>query len=290
MKLGSRSFGLIFGLVVSLSTVDLVGAFEVPRYSGLVNDFAGVLDDSYEVELERRLVGLAEQEAGLEMAVVTVESLGGEPIDDVALQFFDKWGIGKDGADNGVLIILSTGDRAVRIQTGYGAEGFLPDSVTGRIIREVMVPSLQAEDYGRAVISAVEAIAARAEGEDFAAQVSSSQAAREFASNPRNFVFAAIAMSYAASFLGRSKSWWAGGVIGVLTGVVVGGLSTMVGLGLFGLVLDYVLSKNYKTLKRAGRSTGFGRTFGGFSSGGSSGGFGGFGGGSSGGGGASGKW
>ena len=98
-------------------------------------------------------------------------------------------------------------------------------------------------------------------------------------------IFAGLILIYLASFLGRTKKFWPGGVLGSGLGVIFGQpkdwLVLALILGAWGLLLDYIFSKNYKKLKKLGKSTGFWT---------SRGGFGGFGGGSSGGGGASGGW
>jgi uncharacterized protein len=99
---------------------------------------------------------------------------------------------------------------------------------------------------------------------------------------------------YLSSFWARSKRFWPGGLIGFVLGLIFAALTGGILLGLWGLLLDYLLSKNYKTRKKKGLPTSWWSSGGGFSSGRgfSSGGrsFGGFGGGRSGGGGASGSW
>jgi uncharacterized protein len=98
--------------------------------------------------------------------------------------------------------------------------------------------------------------------------------------------------------LARTKEFFAGGVMGVILGAVAGAIIgsfpalifAALSLGFLGLLLDFILSRNYKERKRRGLLTSWKSSWGGFSSGRSSGGFSGFGGGSSGGGGASGRW
>ena len=133
-------------------------AIEVNPYEGLVNDFAQVLSTETEVQLEEKLSQEASRENGAELAVVTLSSLESQPIESVTLAYFDKWQIGKKGEDNGVLLLLAIEDREIRIHTGYGVEGVLPDGVSGRIIDQEIIPHLRNDDYDSAIIAGVDRI------------------------------------------------------------------------------------------------------------------------------------
>lgn len=274
-------------------------AFSVPAYEGPVNDFAQVLPDSFEQELETKLIAYAQTTNSAEIAVVTIESLSGEPIEDVALQIFDSWKIGKASSDSGVLLLLALQDREVRIQTGYGIEGAVPDAVAGRIIRDTMTPLLREGKYAEAVDTGVLAIQQAVAGEfpgavRSAPELIESQLEDWLPVIPFMLFIGAGLLSYAAAFLGRTTSWWLGGVIGAVLGALLLGMMGALGIGLLGLLLDYILSKNYKQWNLEGKHTSWAQSFGGFHSSGyhsssSSKTFS-FGGGRSGGGGASGKW
>ncbi len=136
-------------------------AIEVKSYEGLVNDFAQVLSAETEVQLEEKLQQEASRQNGAELAVVTLNSLEDQPIELVALAYFDKWQIGKKGEDNGVLVFLAIEDREIRIHTGYGAEGVLPDGMAGRIIDQTIIPHLRTGDYDAAVLAGVDHILAQ---------------------------------------------------------------------------------------------------------------------------------
>lgn len=96
-----------------------------------------------------------------EVAVAVVPSIGDYTIEDFSEKVFTKWGIGKKDKDNGVLLVISPDSREVRIQTGYGAEGVLPDITCGKIIRETVIPNMRedcldcAVDEATAMISRV---------------------------------------------------------------------------------------------------------------------------------------
>ena len=163
-----------------------------------------------------------------------------------------------------------------------------------------MTPSFRSNDYDQGVNLAIQQIEDYVRsGEPAPAEIGAlAGKAPSFIAFMIIFIFTFI---YAASFLARSKSFWVGGVLGGLMGGILGlGMRSVLaffllalGLSALGLLLDYLLSKNYKTLKKSQKKTNFFSSWGGFSSGGGrsgGGGFGGFGGGSSGGGGASGGW
>ena len=265
--------------------------FALPEPVGYVNDFADVLSSEFEENLETKLASFSAQQ-GPEIAVVTIKSLEEDIIENYAEELFNQWGIGKKGEDNGVLFLAAIDDRKMRIEVGYGAEANLNDAKAGRIIRNTVTPEFKEEDYEAGIAKGTEEIIASLKGLE-----TEPGPALETTEEVNPFtVFAIIFFSglfvYLASFLARSKSWWAGGVIGFIIGII-SSLTVAIIVGLIGLLLDYILSKNYKNLKKSKKPTGFWPTKGGFWTGGgksSSGGFGGFGGGSSGGGGASGSW
>lgn len=110
-----------------------------PAHVGKVNDFAIVLTPAQRDLLESDLAAL-ERETSAEVAVVTVASLDGRSIEEYATALFNEWGIGKADRDNGVLVLVSPADRAMRIEVGYGLEPVLPDGLAGAIIRETFLP------------------------------------------------------------------------------------------------------------------------------------------------------
>ncbi|HJY86146.1 MAG TPA: TPM domain-containing protein [Candidatus Acidoferrales bacterium] len=237
---------------------------------GYVNDFAGVLDP----EGKARLSTLAEEVdkmAGAQIAVVTVRSLEGLPIEEFSIRLATRWGIGPKKSDRGVLILLATEDRKYRVEVGYGLEPILPDGKIGGFGRE-MVPLLVERDYGGALFlltSRIAAVIAQDRGVTLPDQASSRPREPEFRISPRAvalLIFLGIFLAFnllafvrqaivgGARYRGRERpgTWWFPGPVG-------GGWGT--------------------------RRGGWGG--GGF---GGAGGFGGFGGGGFGGGGASGSW
>jgi uncharacterized protein len=122
----------------------------LPRPDGFLNDFAGVFTEADEAYLEDYLQTL-ERDTSVELAVVTVRSLDGRTIEEYAAHLFADWGIGKEETDNGLLLLVATADRAVRIEVGYGLEGAVPDGLAGEIIRDEMVPEFTAGNLPRGI-------------------------------------------------------------------------------------------------------------------------------------------
>jgi len=126
---------------------------------GRVSDYAGVLDAHSRAQLEAQLLryeqagpGDGEKAAGgdkagaPQIAVVVLPSLGGDPIEDVAIRFAERWKIGSK-ADDGVLLMVGVAERKIRLEVGYGVEGRLTDALSARIIREIITPRLHGGDY-----------------------------------------------------------------------------------------------------------------------------------------------
>lgn len=132
---------------------------ELPDPIGYVNDFAGVFSQN-EKERMQAISTLVEDKTGAEIAVVTVESIAPYgSIEQYSVDLASKWGIGKEGEDNGILMILAMSERRVRLEVGYGLEGAIPDGLAGEILDKSILPALQEGDYGRGFIQGIEAVA-----------------------------------------------------------------------------------------------------------------------------------
>lgn len=153
---------LLFSFFLALNTVAFSdirkSVVSFPEPVGYVNDFANVLTEVEENEINELITSL-ENDTKVEIAVVTIPSTEGLTIEEYANTLFNKWGIGKKGQDNGVLLLIAMKERAIRIEVGYGLEPILPDGLCGEIIRNNMVPYLKAGEVGQALLSATKRIA-----------------------------------------------------------------------------------------------------------------------------------
>ena len=131
-----------------------VAAQSLPKATGRINDFANVIDAATEADIDRRLDQL-EQQTSSEIAVATVESLNGIPVEEYANKLFKEWGIGQARQDNGVLVLIAPNDREMRIEVGYGLEGVLPDGLAGQVIRDDFTPRFRENDYSGGIRNGV---------------------------------------------------------------------------------------------------------------------------------------
>jgi uncharacterized protein len=235
---------------------------DLPPPGNYVNDFAAVLSPVTLAGLNRLCLQV-DRQAHAQIAVVTIKSLDGEPIENFATALEDKWKVGKKGTDRGLLLIFAINDRKYRVEVGYGLEGILPDGKVGDIGRQI-VPYLQRNDYDDAVTVAVQQIAG----------VIAADAGVTLNTGSRP--------AYAPTPQGRPLSLGELLVLGVVLLLVIFVLARFGGSGLLGFLIGMFLGGG------GGGGRGGGGGWGG--GGGGDGGFGGFGGGSSGGGGASGSW
>ena len=90
-----------------------------------------------------------------QIVVVTVPDLEGRDIEGYSNELFNTWKIGSEEKDNGVLLLISSGDRKVRIEVGYGLEGAINDAKAGRILDDVAIPYMKNNDYDTAVLGVV---------------------------------------------------------------------------------------------------------------------------------------
>ena len=224
----------------------------------LVTDLAGKLSPEQKKALEDKLVAI-DNASSNQIAVVILSTLEGNPIEEYATKLFREWGIGNKKSRNGVLLLIAIQEKKIKIETGYGLEGALPDITCNSIIENDLQPAFRQKAYYEGIDKATDDIAKAAVGE------------------------------YKVAKAKKSKSKGSGGLFLIILIIILavlrngrGGGGSNIGGGGFsdiatGMLLGSLLG-------------GGGRSGGGDWGGGGGGGFGGFGGGSSGGGGASGGW
>jgi uncharacterized protein len=152
-----RSWFLLVGTVAISLMARQTFALEVPALQGRVNDHAQIISAEAAQRLTQRLTAY-EQATGHQLAILTIPTLGGDPIEDYSIRVVEAWKLGKKSADDGILLLVAAGDHKMRIEVGYGLEGDLPDAMAGRIVREVMAPYFRRGDYDGGISAAVNAI------------------------------------------------------------------------------------------------------------------------------------
>jgi uncharacterized protein len=144
---------LIVLLLVSLSVI-AAEDIKVPQYRGYVNDFANIIPQSDE-EAIANYIGAVERATTAEVAVVTMGSVKPYTIAQYAIALAEQWGVGKEGKDNGVIILVAVKDREMRIEVGYGLEHLIPDAEAWRIVDKLMRPAFKRDDYAFGISQAV---------------------------------------------------------------------------------------------------------------------------------------
>ena len=155
-----RGFKILIVLCAAIFIALTAGAvFAAEKYppprGTAVNDFANVIDQANAAKMES-LANEIWQKTRTAVVVATMPELG--PTEEITLYvngLYKAWGIGEKGKDKGVLIFLAVKERKIRIETGYGVEGILPDGLVGEIRDKYVVPHLKKGETGKALYNAM---------------------------------------------------------------------------------------------------------------------------------------
>lgn len=135
-----------------------------PRPAGPVADFAKCIDAPTQQKITDLAQALWEQ-AGFGLIVATFPSLGTYTIEEYAPELYKRWAIGKKDSAEGALLLLSLDPRRVRIEVGYGAEGYITDAKAGRIIDDYGLHSFKQNDFSTGLLNVSAGIAKAVEEE-----------------------------------------------------------------------------------------------------------------------------
>ncbi|WP_416896147.1 MAG: TPM domain-containing protein [Minwuia sp.] len=138
-------------------------AQQFPALSGRVVDQAGILGPETEAAIADQLAA-HEQATSNQVVVATIASLEGHDIADYGYRLGRHWGIGQEGRNNGVLLIVAPEERKVRIEVGYGLEGNLPDATAKLIIENEILPQFRSGNMPGGIRAGVTAILAAIDG------------------------------------------------------------------------------------------------------------------------------
>jgi uncharacterized protein len=155
-------------LVVSFTLALGIGrAAEVipPAPPNHFNDFAGVVRRDTAAQLDRELTQFERDTSSQILAVIYPHMQSDSSIDDYTVRVFEAWHPGQKRQSNGAILFIFSQDHKMRIATGYGLEGALPDALCKQILENEIAPRLRAGDYDAALTSGVRAMMAAAKGE-----------------------------------------------------------------------------------------------------------------------------
>jgi len=215
MKLLSQKFLLIVFTFLSLG-IHATGR-NIPKFEGhWVIDETGKLSPQTIQELEGFLKFQRDSTSN-QIAVYMINSLEGDDVDDYTFRVFKEWKIGQAGKDNGVLLLISLGDRAVRIEVGRGLEGVLTDLHSSRINRNELAPRFRQGDYDNGVKAAIIAITQVIKGE----YTNDDPTPRRRSGKGKSPIFTVLMILALIIFMSRRRGgggsggyWAAGGLMG----------------------------------------------------------------------------
>lgn len=198
------------------------------NYTGYVNDYANILSDG----TKAKLAGLSaeiENKTTSQLAVLTIDTTAPLDIEAYAVKLFEKWGIGRKGKNNGVLILVAVKDRAVRIEVGYGLEGAIPDALAKNIIEKSILPFFKRGDYDTGVLQGAAVVSKLIAGE-YNVKISEldnikvADPSKKFSIFDFLFLGLFIIMVVRRSFRrGKNGYWYGGGGFGGSSGGFSGG-------------------------------------------------------------------
>ena len=123
-----------------------------------INDFADVFSPEQEEIMQQRAVALAEEPEGVQVVVTTVDTLSGYTVDEYATMMYNNYQIGLDS--RGILILLSTGERQIRVEVGDGLTNFYSDAKAGEAIDKYALDYLKDNKFDQGLMNLQEKIVA----------------------------------------------------------------------------------------------------------------------------------
>lgn len=156
---------LLAGLAGALLLASLAFAeVAVPPLTARVTDLSGVFEDTRRGALEERLRAF-EARKGAQLAVLVLPSTQPETIEQYGIRVADAWKLGRKGIDDGLILIVATDDRRLRIEVGRGLEGVVPDVIARRVIEEIITPYFRAADLPGGIEAGAERLMGLVDGE-----------------------------------------------------------------------------------------------------------------------------
>lgn len=293
-KLSAYVVLLLAASCLSTASLHALSIPSAPPLDRPIVDQTSTLSDQQITDISSA-INQGRTEKSYQLAVLIIPTLDDESLEEYSLDVARTWGVGEKTVNNGVLLLIAKDDRKLRIEVGNGLEGDLTDAESSRIIRNTIAPEFKNNNYYTGIKFGVQSIQAQVEG------TASSNADAEtggdvdvWAIVQGAIFFGFAGLSWLGSIFGRSKSWWAGGLVGgvigglllLLSSIALWSLILLPVLVVIGLLFDWFVSRNYKSHRADGTSPAWwaGGGYGSGSGGGS------FGGGGFSGGGSSGSW
>ena len=148
------SFSAAEAKVYRVEDVPMVHLADRTRY---VSNPDGILSASSVAAIDGMLLAL-EESTGIQVLVAVLGDIEGGDCFDFAYRLGKENGVGRKENDNGLVVLLSTGERCVQFATGYGLEGVMPDAICKRIQQQYMVEHFAAGDWDAGMVDGMRAV------------------------------------------------------------------------------------------------------------------------------------
>jgi len=123
-----------------------------------VSDFAGLIEDKYITKIDKAIRNI-EGRTTAEVAVITIKSLKGKSIDELAFHLFNKFGIGKKDENNGILLLIAKEENQFRVEIGLGLEEIIDDDLRQNLINNLILPNFKKKKFGQAILKFIKIVA-----------------------------------------------------------------------------------------------------------------------------------
>ena len=140
-----KKFLYIF-LIIFFSFNFVFAERNIPKYNNFINDYADIFSQSEENILNTKLKNL-EKKTSVEFAILTINTLAGDSLEEYSLDVARSWGVGKKKSDNGLLLLIVKNDKKIRIEVGYGLEGNITDAQSYWLIEKILKPNFRKNNF-----------------------------------------------------------------------------------------------------------------------------------------------
>ncbi len=270
-------------MLLLASNIAHAALIAIPEINSRVTDLTQTLSPQQQAQLDSKLAAF-EQQKGSQIAVLILPSTQPEDIAQYSIRVVEKWKIGREKIDDGLLILVAKEDRKIRIEVGYGLEGAIPDLTAKRVINEIISPQFKQGNFYGGLDAGVDKLIGLINGEALPAPKATAASGSNLENLLPILLFGGL---ISGLFLRSLLGTFAGSAV---NGSLVGAMVWLLGIALGAAVIFAIIAFFFTMMMGARGAGGYGGVpMGGGWSGGGSSSWGG-GGGDFGGGGASGDW
>jgi len=229
-------------LLLLLATGLAVAELPIPPLTARVSDLTGTLSSEEKATLEARLEAF-EREKGAQIGVLIVATVKPETIEHYAVRGVEPWQLGRQGVDDGALLLVAKDDRRMRIEVGYGLEGALNDATTKRIISETIIPRFKQGDFYGGLDAGIEAMFTVVAGEPLPAPDAQAGGGPAADDSFENLLFAGFVLIFVVGGLLRAVfgRFLAAGMVALAASVIASFLlSSLLVAAIVGVVAFFV--------------------------------------------------